>query len=275
MRFNIVLVEHAQFKHAVSVFYDLARLLGASLGSLGQPATVKVNIVEPEATNIILGYHAAAAPTGFRWIPYQLEQLSEANERFQPHWLDVLRQAPEVWDYDPQNIAYLKLQGLGNVKHVPIGFHPSLRTIPRREKDIDVLHYGSMSGRRQRILDELSKRCRLQHVFALYGPPRDELVARSKIVLNIHLYESAIFEQVRVSYLLNNGCCVVTEDSPGNPYEDMVASAPYEGLVERCVELLADDSERERIAEEGARRFESVSMTEIVRGAISDLTLPK
>jgi hypothetical protein len=275
MRFNIVLVEHVRFKHAVAVFHDLARLLAASLDSLGHPGTAQVNVVEPKAMNIILGYHAAHAPVGVPWIPYQLEQLSEGNERLQPHWLEVLRQAPQIWDYDPQNIAYLKSQGVHTVRFVPIGFHPALRTIPRRKKDIDVLHYGSLSDRRQRILDELSRRCRLQHVFAVYGAARDELIARAKIVLNIHLYESAIFEQVRVSYLLNNGCCVVTEQSPGNLYEGMVASAPYDRLVDRCLALLADDAERERIAAEGARRFESISMTQIVRAAIGDVVGPE
>ena len=41
-------------------------------------------------------------------------------------------------------------------------------------------------------------------VFGLYGPPRDALIARSKIILNMHLYDAKVFEIVRVSYLLAN-----------------------------------------------------------------------
>jgi len=274
MRFNIVLVEHPRFKHAVAVFHDLARLLSASLGSLGHWARVQVNATDPGAMNLILGYHAAAAPVGVRWIPYQLEQLSEANERINPHWLQVLRQAPEIWDYDPANVAYLEAQGIREARLVPIGFHPSLRTIPFRPKDIDVLHYGSMSDRRRRMIDELAKHCRVQHAFGVYGAARDELIARAKIVLNIHLYESAIFEQVRVSYLLNNGICVVSEESPNNPYSQMIASASYDRLVARCRELLSDDAQRRRIALEGAERFARLPMTEILARAITGLALP-
>ena len=274
MRFNIVLVEPAQFKHAVAVFHDLVRLLSASLRSLGHSGTAQLNTVEPNAMNLILGYHSAHAPVGVPWIPYQLEQLSEGNERLLPHWLEVLRQAPVVWDYDPENIAYLKAHGISNVRHVPIGFHPALRTIPNREKDIDVLHYGSLSDRRRAILNELRKHCRVHHAFAVYGPARDELIARAKIVLNVHLYESAIFEQVRVSYLLNNGVCVVSEDSPNNPYSQMIASAPYDRLVARCRELLSDDAQRRRVASEGAELFAGRPMTDILAAAISGLVLP-
>jgi hypothetical protein len=274
MLFNIVLVEHPRFKHAVAVFHDLARLLAASLRSLGHSASVQVNATDRGAMNLILGYHAAAAPSGVRWIPYQLEQLSETNERLNPHWLGVLRQAPEIWDYDPANIAYLKAHGVRTAKLVPIGFHPAMRSIPRRPQDIEVLHYGSMSDRRRRILDRLAKHCRVQHAFAVYGPARDELIARAKIVLNVHLYESAIFEQVRVSYLVNNGCCVVSEDSPNNPYSHMIATAAYERLVGRCLELLSDDDQRQRLAVEGSRRFEQLPMTEILARALTGPDLP-
>jgi hypothetical protein len=274
MRFNIVLVEHPRFRHAVAVFHELARLLAASLGVLGHSSTVQVNATDPSALNLILGYHAAAAPVGVRWIPYQLEQLSEANERLNPHWLQVLRQAPLIWDYDPANIAYLEARGIHTAKLVPIGFHPALRTIGRRALDIDVLHYGSMSDRRRRIIDTLQKHCRAQHVFGVYGAARDELIARAKIVLNVHAYESAIFEQVRVSYLLNNGRCVVSEESPGNPYGQMVVSATYDQLVDVCLQLLADDPRRERVAAEGARQFERLAMTDILARAISGPALP-
>jgi len=101
------------------------------------------------------------------------------------------------------------------------------------------------------------------------GPTRDELIARSKVVLNVHSFESPIFEQVRVSHLLNNGRCVVTEDSPYNPYREMAVTTTYDQIVDRCIELLSNDAERERLAGEGARRFAAMPMQEILSRAIN------
>jgi hypothetical protein len=267
--FNIAIVEHPEFRH-VAVFHDLARLLSASLQTLGHAVTVQTNRTEGNAVNIVLGYQWGQAAPGAYWIPFQLEQLSDQNDRLYPQWIQVLRAAPEIWDYDPANIAYLKSQGIENVKHVPLGFHPALRTIPKVPEDIDVLHYGSLTERRRDIIDALRAHCRVEAIFGFYGQKRDSFIARSKIVLNAHLYDSNIFEQARVSYLLNNGKCVVSEESPYNPYDGMVVTAPYGRLVERCLELLSDEDKRRRIAEEGEKRFHSMPMTETLSRVIQN-----
>lgn len=266
-RFNIAIVEHPEFKH-VAVFHDLARLLSASLQTLGHAVTVQTNRTEGNAVNIVLGYQWGQAAPGAYWIPFQLEQLSEQNDRLHPQWIQALRKAPEIWDYDPANIAYLNSLGIHNVKHVPLGFHPAMYTVSQVPEDIDVLHYGSVTERRRVVLDALRARCRVQAIFGFYGQERDSFIARSKIVLNMHLYESNIFEQARVSYLLNNRKCVVSEDSPYNPYKAMVVTAPYDQLAERCLELLANHPERERIAIDGAKLFESMPMTDILSRVI-------
>ena len=46
------------------------------------------------------------------------------------------------------------------------------------------------------------------------GAERDALIARARLVLNLHFYPTAIFELVRVSYLLANGKAVVAECGP-------------------------------------------------------------
>jgi hypothetical protein len=58
----------------------------------------------------------------------------------------------------------------------------------------------------------------VHHAYDVWGPARDELIARAKVVLNLHYYEAAIFEQVRVSYLLNNEALVISESSEFVPY---------------------------------------------------------
>ena len=45
----------------------------------------------------------------------------------------------------------------------------------------------------------------LRTLFGDYGEVRDRWIARSRVVLNIHFYDIKVAEQVRLSYLLNNG----------------------------------------------------------------------
>jgi hypothetical protein len=271
--FNIVRVEPPGFPYA-GVFHDLARLLQLSLASLGHSVNVSVNGFDPGRINIVLNYQTlpdATALRGLRWIPYQLEQLAAHEQTLTPHWLQLLSHAPEIWDFDPGNVAYLQSRGLGPVKLVPLGFHAGLKTIksiPPGDREIDVLFYGTLGMRREPILTAVSKRCRLATVFGVYGPVRDELIRRSRIILNIHNYDAAMFEQLRISYLLNNGCCVVSESSPYNPYAQALPTFEFGQLVDRCLTLVVDEPQRERFAADAARRFEELPMTQFLSHAI-------
>jgi hypothetical protein len=96
----------------------------------------------------------------------------------------------------------------------------------------------------------------VEQVFGLYGADRDALVARSKIVLNLHFYDSKIFEVVRVSYLLTNGACVVSEsglDPTENEFAGALAFAPYEALADTCTPLVNDASARAWLREGGCQ----------------------
>ncbi|HEY8751110.1 MAG TPA: tetratricopeptide repeat protein [Tepidisphaeraceae bacterium] len=267
-RYHIVTLEPVNHPESAA-FDDLSRLLQLSLESLGIPVTSERNVFRSDAVNILLGYHLLKDPVNAFWIPFQLEQLNVEGRRTSA-WLEILSRAPEIWDYDPGNIAYLESRGIRTAKHVPLGFHPKLGTIPQRPADIDVLHYGIMSERRERILNDLSRRCRLHVATKLFGAQRDELIARSKIVLNIHRFEAPIFEQVRVSYLLNNGRCVVTEDSPYNPYRGMAITSNFDHVVDRCLSLLLNDAERQSLAEYGARQFASMPMTAMLSSLLKE-----
>ncbi|HMD54486.1 MAG TPA: hypothetical protein VKJ65_08060, partial [Phycisphaerae bacterium] len=204
------------------------------------------------------------------FVIYQLEQLTDRAGWFNESLLQTLRQAKMIWDYSADNIAFLKGKGLTNLRHLPIGFHEALCAIPRVALDVDVLFYGSMNERRLKILNELRPHCRLAQIFDLYGSQRDALIARSKIVLNLHYYQSMIMEQVRVSYLLNNACCVVSEDSPNNPFPDMIAAVPYEQITQTCLSYLRDAAAREDLAQRGMKLFRQRPMVEYLRRVLDD-----
>jgi hypothetical protein len=119
-------------------------------------------------------------------------------------------------------------------------------------KDIDVLFYGSINERRAEIINELIKTgLRVKTLFGVYGKERDEWIGRSQLVLNHHFYNSHIFEIVRVFYLLSNSIAVVGEvndsTSIDSLYKDGIYASKYEDLVDSCLNLIQDDSLKQKI----------------------------
>ena len=92
-------------------------------------------------------------------------------------------------------------------------------------------------------------------------------------MINLHFYEAAIFESVRVSYLLANQVCVVSEgdarDPDLAPFVGGLAVEPYEGLVSRCLDLLQNEPARNVLAREGHRliraRMQSALLSSLFR----------
>jgi hypothetical protein len=155
-----------------------------------------------------------------------------------------------VWDYSEANIAFLRERGVARPGLLRLGFQKELARIePAAEQDIDVLFYGSMGSRRAQVIEALRARgLRVTAVFGVYGEQRDALIARSRVVLNLHHYAAKILEVVRVFYLMTNAKAVVCEygpDTVADPiYLDGLRAVPYEKLVDACADLVRDDAAR-------------------------------
>jgi hypothetical protein len=263
--FQVVLVQPEGYAHSAA-FAEVLEAVACGLRSLGARVSVAVNrLVSPGPQAILFGANllsaedAALLPPGT--IVYNLEQIDKSSSWCSPTYLRLL-QSCQIWDYSARNIA--SLAGLGvsaRVVHVPVGYVPELsRIVAAPVEDIDILFYGSMNERRSKVMSQLRQNGLNAHaVFGVYGAARDALIARSKIVLNMHYYETNIFELVRVSYLLANRKAVVAECNPGTEIDadivDAVRLAPYEGLVDACKELVADDRSRKALAERGFSRM--------------------
>jgi hypothetical protein len=268
MKFRVV---HIQPPIASALnHWDIARLLHHSLCSLGHDSTIAVNEVDRACINIIVGYEriaSAKAIAATQYIPYQLEQFSAGDGGIMPHMQQILLGAREVWDYDERNLKYLKGIGVKNVKLVPLGYHEAMATIKPRKEDVDVLFYGKMTPGRKDILQKLGPKCKLMALEGCYGEERDEWIGRSKIVLNLHYFPERVIEQVRVSYLLNNSKCVVSEQSEFDPLAPYCEMAPYLTVAQTCLRLLANETQRLAVVER-AKGFRSRPMTENIRIAL-------
>jgi hypothetical protein len=249
------------------------------LQALGCPTSHAFNqIAVPGPQTILFGAHLLGAenlshvPAGT--ILYNLEQISPSSTWCSPAYLRLLRTF-QVWDYSPRNIAALAGMGVrGNVKRVPIGYMPQLTRVPAAPvEDIDVLFYGSVNDRRAKVLDRLGEMgLNVVAVFGTYGRDRDALMARAKVVLNLHFYDTSIFEVVRVSYALANSRAVVSEYRPGTEIDpdlvDAVRLAPYDELASGCAELVADADARRALGAQGLARMRARDETTYLASAL-------
>ena len=179
-------------------------------------------------------------------IVYQLEQLFPGSIWASRHILDQMKYADEIWEYDENNIPSYAYLGK-TPKIIRPGYHPSLNRIPKTiEKTIDVLFYGNASyPRRSKAFEALKTIPNLQLCIApeCYGLTLDELISKSKIILNAHSFEESRQEQVRIFYPLANSKCILSEKSPINHYGDMIVEWDgYNDLIQKTIELLENDN---------------------------------
>jgi hypothetical protein len=207
-------------------------------------------------------------------ILYNLEQLPLRDEAWVRRYAALLG-GFMVWDYAAENIASLRQMGIGAAALLPLCHYPGLTRIPQnRTKDIDVLFIGSLNERRRNMLARLQQAgMGVVSLFNKYGQERDGLIARAKIMLNMHFYEARIFEAVRVSFYLANGLCVLSEGS-GDARLDAewgpgVCFAPYQDLVQKAQALLADEALRADYGERGLALMRQRPITPALAAAMA------
>ena len=209
-------------------------------------------------------------------IIYNFEQIYGDSPWLKAGYIDYLFQYP-IWDYSLTNIAQLKQWGIENVQYVPVGYVPQMRRIKSvKNKNIDVLFYGSINDRRQKIIDSLEREgIKVEVLFGVYGEERDDYIARSKIVLNMHFYDAQVFEIVRVSYLLANEVFVISEKG-GNPQEeeyfaDGLVFSDYDNLLDCCLTYLEREKERKNIAQKGFDLMKNRPASEYLKAIIPSI----
>ena len=213
---------------------------------------------------VLLGYNVSEPFASFKKrfpndkiICYQLEQIFNN----QSWWYDVnahhgtpkrantdhingwLKGCDEIWDYDLDNIEFLQSLGYKNVKFKPMQWFEGIQNITHVEKDIDVLFYGGGCPKRERYLNQLGKYKAkiISNNFQAWGETLNEYIGRSKIILNLHFYESHIQEQVRIFPLVANDCCVLSEPSRRNYFGDLIQHFEDGKMIDAIDDLLLDD----------------------------------
>lgn len=272
MKFQIITLQPEGYLHS-RCFEEIAELLEYSLRDLGHEAERSINRLHPDRMNILLGYHLLPDPSILGSVDYgvyQLEHLTALPNWLQEQALAVLRGARWVWDYSESNQKWLLGQGIHASLVVP-GYHSKMERIQREDHlEIDLLFFGAVTPRRRILLEKVAQRIpRLKILEGVYGKERDEWIARSKAVLNLHAYERPLFEAVRISYLLSNRCAVISESSEGGTYEGIPSLILSEAELDHLKVILEDTAQLRSIADREAKRFrEDYLMTEILKRSI-------
>lgn len=210
-------------------------------------------------------------------IIFNTEQISAVDdpERYIQNYRNF--KTHTIWDYSCSNIATLKRLGIERAVHCPLGYIESMTTIknkPVEGQDVDVLFYGSTNPHRLKILDGLDAAgLKTKRLFGVYGKERDEWIARSKIVLNMHHYERGVFEIFRVSHLVANHKCVVNEDGGvdeqlNEQARKLTASVRYDGIVDICRWLVRDAAARASVIKTAHEFFCEFKLVDHVKAAL-------
>ena len=197
------------YNHSV-YFNEYANPLFSTLKNSGWEVTLTTTLpLPPDSFYIMFGLLSASVPAPLTpYIAVQLEQ--ETSSFFTPEYIDKLRGAVEVWEFSASTIPFLATHGV-KAYHVPLGKVPTPLT-PIGVEDIDVVFLGVLNPRRREVLDALlNAGVHVATSDRIFGTVKDELVARARLVLNIHYYPNATLEQLRILPALSTGKLVISE----------------------------------------------------------------
>ena len=273
---NVCLIKPKNYIHYLAL-QELAELIHFSVLELGLKSQITFNYCDnnPSTKNIVLGAHLLndnlIEDIPENTIIFNTEQIESITENWKKKILNLAKKNIIFWDYSQYNLDYLSKTINIKGKLFQIGYQKELNRINHNiDKNIDVLFYGSINTRREHIINKLKDRkINVKTLFGVYGKERDDLIAKSKLILNMHMYESKIFEIVRVFYLLSNSIPVLTEVGSdtkfNNDFLDLICKSTYENIEKNIIYLLENDKKRIELGENGLnaiKKFPQIKFTE-------------
>jgi hypothetical protein len=184
-------------------------------------------------------------------------------------YFDFINNKPNFYllDYNILNINYIKNTNKNIDYHfIPLCYNSFIeeyynsRIVKKTyaEKDIDILFFGSINRRRERILNSLRRKYKLSKYNKYSHNANTELfnlIERSKIVLNIIYYDNSItFDYYRNSLILSTRTLLITEKSASKDYniedgllelENNIINVEYDKILETIDKYLKNTSEEE------------------------------
>lgn len=211
---NVCLLQPAGYIHAMALL-EAAEYVAEKARLAGYRTTLSKNRLYQHGLNIVFGAHinpkdAPEYPPNT--VIFNTEQIPEKSVWISSQY-KICLDRHFVWDYSDAN---LKMIGHQKTARVDFNHAEKLRRIKSAQQaEYDLIFYGSMNERRKLVIEKLRRKgLKILTVFGLYGEERDILMTKARAVLNLHFYESQIFQQIRAFYALSNGIPVISENYP-------------------------------------------------------------
>jgi len=184
-------------------------------------------------------------------------------------YLDFLNNKPNFYllEYNILNINYIKNNKNIDYHFIPLCYNSFIENyyysrIDKKksynEKDIDILFFGSICKRREKILNSLRRKYKLAKYKKYSDKSNTELcnlIERSKIVLNIKFLENDLtFDYYRNSFILSTRTLLINEKSKDKDYtiedgllelENNIINVEYDKIIETVDKYLTNTSEEE------------------------------
>lgn len=238
-RFNVTIVWPGTSDDAAA-FSPTAVAVAAALRELGHEVTETRNRIEPPPwTNVLFGWNLVASADwldGRRVILWQLEHL-DVSVPWTKFLAILAQRSCAVWDFDAAGRDTLRTRlGVPGALCVPLGHHAALATVPPGvAPDHDAVFFGARTPRREAMVAA----CRAAGLTVewpgyAWGPERDAIVARSRVVIASPSSEWHGFDQVRASQMLASGRLLVAETA-GRPWAPawarLVRRVPFDRIA--------------------------------------------
>ncbi|NBO82539.1 MAG: hypothetical protein EBU75_06835 [Betaproteobacteria bacterium] len=285
---EFTVVEVNPFAPQPYVFSDAALCLTASLQACGMPSRHVCNALPTRGAVLVVGWTPQWLQANQdlldqnRTFLFNAEQIDSKSPLLTQAYLAELGRW-RVMDYHDANARLIeRLHGqAAQVMTVPVipcegvrygrpirrGMTDGVFTAgPDAEHPIDVLFYGSVNGRRKKVLDDLERRgLKVEVVSGAYGAELTPAIQRAKVVLHAHYYESSLFPALRILQPVAQGVPVVCEHSVFSNWNDWAESgmvfAAYDSIADACAELSQSPA---RAAEVAAKCWAFAQQMEMV-----------
>jgi hypothetical protein len=243
MKFNVTLIQPNDYIHSFALL-EAAEYINIRINQCGYESALTKNHLDPNRANIVVCGHLVPEELlriDSKLIIFNSEQLPEDSVWTSPHYRSLLDKN-YVWDYSPANLLKMKH---GNTQLINFYYCDQLSRLEiKKPAKYDLVFYGSINERRKKILDEISKGgLRIKVVFGAYGGDRDALISESRAVLNLHYYDSQIFQQIRAFYPLINRIPIISENYPlksaPDIYKDVIFLNGEEPIEEYALRMLS------------------------------------